>query len=285
MRVVQAAISPCPNDTFAFYAWIHGKIPGAPEIQVVYRDIEELNELCAAGSLDLCKVSMRAYLDLVETHVLMNAGSALGFGCGPLLVCLPEATSAAVETLRIASPGKNTTAELMLRMWAPKPLDIVEMQFDRVVPAILAREVDAGLIIHEVRFTFEREGLRSMVDLGSWWEMTTRSPIPLGGVVARRALDDELVDACDRALSASIDFAQRNLDEVIPFMARYAQDMNRDVMLRHVELYVNAFTRELGVRGRGAISRMKHEAEIRGLILPRKRGLFRNASAGESLDR
>lgn len=175
------AISPCPNDTYAFFGWLCGHVPG-PEVNVEFHDIEALNQMCFARQADICKVSFHAFLHASESYAMLPVGAALGFGCGPLLVCREEHLNAPLETLRVVSPGRWTTANLLLELWGGPRLQLSYMPFDEIMDAVSARRADAGLIIHESRFTYEQMGLVQRVDLGSWWETHAQAPIPLGGL-------------------------------------------------------------------------------------------------------
>ncbi|MDJ0837018.1 MAG: 1,4-dihydroxy-6-naphthoate synthase [Acidobacteriota bacterium] len=260
------AISPCPNDTFAFYALIHGKTDLAEIPRVSYADIEELNRLCFQGDIDFCKISFGAYLHLRDRFTLLEAGSALGFGCGPLVVAARDISLDVLKTKRIAIPGQHTTAAMLLRLMLGAELNTVEMVFDRIMPAVAAGEVDAGLIIHESRFTYAGHGLVSLVDLGDWWERTSGHPIPLGGIVARKDLPAQEIAAFDRALTQSVDYARAHAAETMPFMQSHAQEMEPRVMQSHVDLYVNDYTRALGARGREAINYLVEVARDKGLL-------------------
>jgi len=260
------AISPCPNDTFAFYALLHGKTSWQAPINPIYADIEELNTLCFKGKVHFCKISFGAYPFLKEHYRLLDAGSALGFGCGPLIVARKHMPVAALRHKTIAIPGRHTTAGLLLRLLLGSDVDTVARPFDQIMPAVAAGEVDAGLIIHESRFTYARMNLVSLIDLGDWWERESGHALPLGGIVAKKALPDDEVAAFDRALAESIDYAHAHRDEVVPFMKQHAQEMEPDVMNSHVALYVNAFTRSLGDQGRAAIEHLVGEARRRGIV-------------------
>lgn len=254
------AISPCPNDTFAFYGLLHGKTSWQGKLETVFEDIEELNQRCLAGGADFCKMSFGAFPAFRDTYQLLDAGSALGFGCGPLVVAREVFEVSNLSKKTIAIPGLQTTATLLLRLLIGKGADLKSMSFEKIMPAVASGEVDAGLIIHESRFTFADHGLHQVIDLGEWWEETSGHAIPLGGIVARRNLGDETIHAFNRALAESIDYAWANPDEVVPFMQEHAQEMARDVMDNHVKLYVNDFTRSLGEKGHAAIDFLYNKA-------------------------
>lgn len=261
------AISPCPNDTFAFYALLHGKTAWGDPPGVSFADIEELNHLCFDGRVPFCKVSFHAYLLVRDQYRLLQSGSALGKGCGPLLVAREPMDKDKLKHARIAIPGRFTTAALLLRLWLAGEGDFREMVFDDIMPAVVRGEVDAGLIIHESRFTFGQYGLISLIDLGDWWEEATGFPIPLGGIVAHRSQPPAVIESFDQALGQSIDYAWAHREETLPFMRLHAQEMADDVMNAHVNLYVNAYTRRLGEEGHRAVEELASRAVKMGIGL------------------
>lgn len=259
------AISPCPNDTFAFYGLIHGKTSWSGPLEVTYADIEELNKLCFSGKVHFCKISFGAFPYVCNKYQLLETGSALGFGCGPLVVARKHMPVSALKHRTIAIPGRYTTATLLLHLLLGGDVDTVAMSFDNIMPAVASGEVDAGLIIHESRFTYDRHKLVSLIDLGDWWERETGHAIPLGGIVAQKSIPADEIAAFDKALGESIDYARANREEVIPFMQKHAQEMEPEVMDNHVALYVNQFTRALGSEGRAAIDFLVEEAKRKDL--------------------
>lgn len=259
------AISPCPNDTFAFYAWLNERIPDAPKLKVHFEDIETLNQRCFRGDADLVKVSFHAFLTVTQTYQLLPVGSALGFGCGPLLVMNERLFERPVHQLSVASPGRWTTAELLLRLWAGPDLQIHHMPFHQIMPSVAEGRVDAGLIIHESRFTYPSYNLRARIDLGSWWEEVTGGPIPLGGIAVKSSLPLSYKQSLQRALQLSLAYAHRYPEETVPFMACHAQEMDREVMRQHVDLYVNEFTTDIGSSGRQSIEQLGQRALSAGL--------------------
>lgn len=255
--MLRLAISPCPNDTFAFYALLHGRVECGLELSCDYMDIEALNQAAVTQKYDFCKVSFHAYLGMTESHWLLDSGSALGFGCGPMIVgkggsdvCSDPLT---LKDKTIAVPGMQTTAFLLLDLFLGGAEQVIPMPFDQIMPAVEEGRVDCGLIIHESRFTYQQHGLVCLRDLGDWWEQSTGNAIPLGGIVARRSLAENDIRIFDEALKASIDYAWKNQDEVQVFMRQHAQEMDVEVMMNHVRLYVNDYTRSLGPIGRGSI--------------------------------
>ncbi|CAA9242118.1 MAG: 1,4-dihydroxy-6-naphtoate synthase [uncultured Chloroflexi bacterium] len=266
--------SPCPNDTFIFTAWTQGLLPDAPEVRERLDDIETLNRAAMAGEVDVVKVSFHAYGHLRERYALLRAGGALGRGCGPLVVAREPFAGAALARKRVAIPGELTTAALLVRLYAPELVDVQVLPFHRIMAAVQAGEVDAGVIIHESRFTYPRFGLSQVVDLGEWWEQETGHAIPLGGIAIRRDLGAERIAAVDRALAASVAYGHAHPDEVWPTVRRHAQEMEDDVMRAHIGLYVNDFTRDYGVEGETAIRHLLDTAERVGIVPHSEQPLF-----------
>lgn len=263
-------ISPCPNDTFIFDAWINGRLgPDAPAVTARLEDIDTLNRLAMQGVLDVAKVSFLAYGLLRERYQLLQSGGALGRGCGPLLVSRnarlnrQDLTDA---TLRVAVPGELTTAHLLLRMYQPSLPQPRILPFEQIMPAIAQDEIDAGVIIHEGRFTYHQYGLHMLVDLGAWWEQTTGHPIPLGCIVARRSLGPDAITSLERTIRASLMHARRNPDDSREYIRSHAQEMDAQVIARHIELYVNSFTEDYGSEGRAAIACLLDRARTAGLF-------------------
>lgn len=258
---ISLGFSPCPNDTFIFDGMLHGKVDTEGlEFEPVIRDVEELNTLARAGALDVTKLSYHAYAHLIGQYVLLDAGSALGNNCGPLLIA--RAPMGEEEILRgpVAIPGAWTTANFLLGLAYPKLTNKVAMLFSRIEDAVLSGEVAAGLIIHENRFTYQEKGLVKIMDLGEYWETRTGMPIPLGGIVVRRDMDPLLQHKVNRVMARSVGFALDNPEAPMPYVRQYAQAMDEAVMKAHIELYVNRFTRDLGVEGKAAVGRLFAEA-------------------------
>ncbi len=262
---MKLAISPCPNDTYAFFAWLQGLVPG-PQVDVVFEDIETLNNLCFRQEADVCKVSFHAYINATRDYIMLPVGAALGFGCGPLVVINKKNVNRPITDMRIASPGRWTTAQLLLQLWAGQALNIVHMPFDRIVQSVASGDVDAGLIIHESRFTYQSDGLQALVDLGVWWESQTQMPIPLGGIAVRRKMEKAQIARLVQCLKMSLVYADAHPDECIAFMQKHAQEMDPEVMAQHVKLYVNQFTHELGDLGHRSILKLAEAAFQAGLI-------------------
>lgn len=277
MRPVQPltlGYSPCPNDTFIFTPWVQGKIDGAPLVQEQLEDIETLNRAAMAQQIDVVKVSFHAYGHLREHYALLQSGGALGRGCGPLVVAREAWPGSALPEKSVAIPGELTTAALLVRLFAPDVKNVRVMPFHRILGAVRDGEVDAGVIIHESRFTYPRYGLSQIVDLGQWWEEETGHAIPLGGIAIRRALGEDLIRRVDRALAASVDYAHRHPQEVWPTVRAHAQEMEDEVMRQHIALYVNDFTRHYGPDGEAAIRYLLDTAERLGIVPGSERPLF-----------
>jgi 1,4-dihydroxy-6-naphthoate synthase len=267
MKPLSIGFSPCPNDTFIFHALVHGLIPSEGlSFQTHLADVEKLNELALDGQLDVTKVSFGALPYLLDEYVLLRSGGAVGRGCGPLIVSRGQISAEDLDgSARIAIPGRLTTANLLLRLFRPDAAAGIVMEYDRIMPAVTAGEIDAGLIIHESRFTFADHGLKKVVDLGEWWEATTGAPIPLGAIVARRALGPTTL-LIERLVRESLEHAFRNPTDSAAFVRAHAQEMSADVTRRHIELYVNEFSLDLGEEGNLAVSELMERAGVSGLI-------------------
>jgi 1,4-dihydroxy-6-naphthoate synthase len=249
--------SPCPNDTFIFDAMVHGKIDTEGlEFEVSLADVEELNRRAFAGTLDISKLSYHAYTALTDKYILLRSGSALGNNCGPLLVATRKIAKEDVSALQIAIPGKFTTANFLLSFAFPKADKRSEMLFSDIEAAVLSGKVDLGVIIHENRFTYHERGLIKIMDLGEHWEQSTGLPIPLGGIVARRSMDAELIQKINRVLHRSIEFAFANPDASREYVSEHAQEMSYEVMQKHIALYVNHYSLDLGEKGEAAVNKL-----------------------------
>ncbi len=267
--------SPCPNDTFIFDAMIHGKIDTEGlEFDVRLGDVEELNQQAFAGNLDVTKLSYHAYAYLTDKYCLLDAGSALGNNCGPLLIARAPMPQEEIIEAKIAIPGKYTTANFLLGYAYPQARHKVEMLFSDIEDAVLRGDVDAGLIIHENRFTYQQKGLVKLVDLGEYWENSTQMPIPLGGIVIRRDLPPDLQLKVNRVLQRSVQFAFANPKSSLAYVRAHAQEMDEAVMYQHIELYVNDYTENLGERGRAAVQHLFDVAVKNGVIPAQRQALF-----------
>ncbi len=267
--------SSCPNDTFIFDALLHGKVDTEGlAFEPVIADVEALNQSAFRGELDITKLSYHAYAYLTDAYVLLNAGSALGNNCGPLLIARAPIAEEHIPRCRIAIPGRYTTANFLLSLAYPEAADKEEMLFSEIEEAVLTGRVDAGLIIHENRFTYQARGLVKLVDLGEFWETRTGHPIPLGGIVVRRSFDGALQQRINRVLARSVAFALEQPEQTYDFVRRHAQEMDREVMYQHIALYVNDFTRDLGIAGKQAVRQLFEMAERRGVIPPLNKSIF-----------
>ena len=274
MTALSLGYSPCPNDTFIFCAMTQGRIPDAPPCREVLEDIETLNSLALEHRLDLTKISFHALGHLRDHYVLLRAGGALGRGCGPLVVSREPCSPDRLKGRKIALPGRLTTAALLLRLFDPSLDQLVYLPFDEIMPACGRGDVDAGVIIHESRFTFGEYGLSQVIDLGAWWEEETGHPIPLGGILARRDLGGAMHERLDRAIRSSIEYAYAHPNEVRPYIRRYAQEMDESVMQQHIDLYVNEYSLQYGDDGEAAIHDLYARAEDSGIIPGSEQSLF-----------
>lgn len=256
---ITLGFSTCPNDTYMFDALVHERIDTEGlTFSVKMGDIAELNQWAAAGALDMVKVSYNAFAGFQEHYHLLDAGSALGHNCGPLLISKePLSVAEIVEgQLPVAIPGKNTTANLLLQFFAPEIENRVEKTFHEIMPAIQSGEVAAGVIIHENRFTYQAEGLQCMQDLGAYWESQTDLPIPLGAIVAKHSLGSEVLEKLARVMHRSVVYAFAHPEASRPFVRTHAQEMDEDVMQAHIQLYVNDYSISLGTKGRAAVGKL-----------------------------
>jgi 1,4-dihydroxy-6-naphthoate synthase len=273
--------SPCPNDTFIFDALIHHKIDTEGlEFEVFYDDVETLNQKAFRGELDVTKLSYHAFAYIANQYVLLDAGSALGFGVGPMLICkadpeqLLDELKSKDSKVKIAIPGKYTTANFLLSLAFPEAQDKQILVFSDIENAVLDRRVDAGLIIHENRFTYQDKGLKKIIDLGDYWEKETGCAIPLGGIVANRNLPHDVQHKVNRVLRRSVEFAFANPKSGLEFIRSHAQEMSEEVMYKHIELYVNQYSLDLGTEGKKAIQYMFDKANQEHIIPEIKEEIF-----------
>ena len=264
------AYSPCPNDTFIFAGWTRGFLPDTPPVHVVLDDVEALNLAARSGTYALTKVSYGAIPFLLEHYRILRAGGALGRACGPLLVTKADARATSLAELSrdavIAIPGRMTTAFLLLQLALGYTPHVVEMRFDRIIDAVAEQRVDAGLIIHESRFTYAAAGLTSLVDLGAWWEHETGYPIPLGAILVRRDIHDDAARHIDETIRTSLRYAYDHPQAVAPYIREHAFEMDERVMQAHIDLYVNRYSFDVGDDGEAAISALFSRAAGAGLI-------------------
>ena len=263
--------SSCPNDTFIFDAMVHGRIDTEYiEFEWVMADVEELNRLAFKGEIDITKISYHAYAYIADSYLLLSSGSALGYKNGPLLISKYKVFPDEIDQLKIAIPGKHTTANLLLGIAYPNQKIRKEYLFSDIEEVVASGEMDAGLIIHENRFTYQQKGLLKVADLGEFWETKTGMAIPLGGIVVNRKLSREVQQKVNRIMKRSVEYAFENPNVSYPFVKHHAQAMDDNVMQSHINLYVNEFTRNLGTVGRKAIETLYSEADKNG-VLPKIR--------------
>lgn len=270
---MKIAFSPCPNDTFIFHAWVHGRIPGAPQLEVTYADIDITNTLAAGpDGPDIVKISYAALPWVLSKYALLPCGGALGKGCGPL-VLTSDRTSVNIDPAglagkRVAVPSERSTAYLLFRLWAAERVpggvgEIVVLPFHEIMPAVRDGLVDAGLVIHEARFTYPSYGLTLLADLGNWWEKATNLPIPLGAIIARRSLDLEAIMGW---IQASVRYAWSYPAESKEYILHHSQELSPEVTQAHIKLYVNEFTENMGQLGYEAVSTLLNRAAQEGLV-------------------
>ena len=279
--------SPCPNDTFIFDALIHHKIDTEGlNFEVFYEDVETLNQKAFRGELDVTKLSYHAFAYVADKYVLLDSGSALGFGVGPLLISDLEISISDLKNNQIRGrkseirnpvigiPGKYTTANFLLGLAFPDATNKEILVFSDIENAVLEGRVDIGLIIHENRFTYQDKGLKKIIDLGDYWEKQTGCAIPLGGIVANRHLPAGVLHKLNRVLRRSVEFAFANPKSGLEFIRSHAQEMSEEVMYKHIDLYVNQYSVDLGTEGRKAIQLLFDTALEKGIIPEIKEELF-----------
>ncbi|MEV5441235.1 1,4-dihydroxy-6-naphthoate synthase [Streptomyces sp. NPDC003090] len=263
------AYSPCPNDTFVFHAWAHGLVPGAPELDVTFADIDVTNGMAERGELDVLKVSYAVLPWVLDEYALLPCGGALGRGCGPLVLAREPGLDLAGRT--VAVPSDRSTAYLLFRLWA-RTLpgggvgEVVVMPFHEIMPAVRDGKVDAGLVIHEARFTYQEYGLHCLADMGEHWEATTGHPIPLGAIIAKRSLGADTLRRLADAARASVRMAWASPSASADYVREHAQEMAPEVAQRHIALYVNDFTEDLGPAGYEAVHTLLSEAAAQNLV-------------------
>ncbi len=248
--------SPCPNDTFIFDALVNNKIDGEGLIfDVALEDVETLNQWALEGKLDITKISYAVLPLVLDNYIVLNSGSALGSGVGPLLISNKEQGIKNIEESAIAIPGEHTTAHLLFSMVFPDAKNKVFLRYDEIENFVLAGK-GLGVIIHENRFTYEAKGLHKIIDLGNYWETKTNSPIPLGGIVMRRNMNSKLQHKVDGLIKKSIAYAYSNYPQLNDYIRDHSQEMSEEVMRRHIDLYVNDFSIDLGETGKAAINHL-----------------------------
>jgi len=267
--------STCPNDTYIFDAMVHGRIDTEGiEFELIMADIEELNRHAFAAEIDISKISFHAYAYLSDSYLLINSGSTLGFQNGPVIISKYKVFPDEIKNLKIAIPGKHTTANLLLSIAYPEHKNRKEYLFSDIEDVVLSGEMDAGLIIPENQYTYLQKGLKEVVDLGEFWETKTGLAIPLRGIVVNRKFPAEIQRKIDRIMKRSIEFALENPKASYPFVKHHAQEMDDKVMESHLKLYVNDFTSYLGEEGRKAVKMLFSEATKLGVIPKIREDIF-----------
>ena len=276
--------SPCPNDTFIFDAIINGRVfQKGIEADPVLADIETLNRMALNGIADITKLSCSTYPFVSDAYQLLNAGSALGRNCGPVLIQKGNHQWNDLSSLRIAIPGKLTTANLLLTMFAPKAELKTEVVFSEIEDAVLKGKVDVGLIIHESRFTYQEKGLKKLADLGEIWEATTGAPLPLGCIAIRRTLPEKVKAQVDKWIHDSVRFAFDNPQASRQFIQQNASEMSESVQKKHIDLYVNEFSLDLGKQGRDALQLLFIKGKELHLLPEMKGPLFISSEINSTL--
>lgn len=268
---LRIAYSPCPNDTFVFDAWAHGRVPDSPAIDVTFADIDITNGMAERGEHDILKVSYAVLPWVLDEYALLPCGGALGRGCGPLVLTRTPELDLTGRT--VAVPSERSTAYLLFRLWAADLVpggvgEVVVMPFHEIMPAVREGKVDAGLVIHEARFTYQGYGLHRLADLGEYWESTTGLPIPLGAIIAKRSLGAETLRQLAATVRASVRMAWDDPDASRPYVRAHAQEMSAEVADQHIGLYVNEFTADLGEDGYAAVRGLLTRAAAEGLVPP-----------------
>lgn len=275
MQSLNIGISPCPNDTFMFAAMAMGMVSiGDIELQFVFKDVEELNQMAQSGALDIVKMSYSNYFRTLDKYIMLRSGSALGNQCGPLIIARKPMWFSELADYKVAIPGENTTANLLLGMFAPEVKNKVPLLFSKIEKAILDGEVGAGVIIHESRFTYEDKGLIKIADLGEMWQLHTGTPIALGGIAIKRNLPTQLHKQIENIIKISIQFAFNKPKSIMEFVRKHAQSMKEKVIFQHIQTYVNAQSINIGDKGMEAVHLLNKKAIEAGYAQPHKFALF-----------
>jgi 1,4-dihydroxy-6-naphthoate synthase len=267
LKKITIGFSPCPNDTFIFDALVNGRIDtGEYHFEPFLADVEELNRMAMSGKLDITKISIGAYAAASEKYIILDSGSALGKGVGPIMVSITKMGIAEFQKMKVAIPGKFTTANLLLSAFFPQITNKQEMLFSEIENAVLKGEFDAGLLIHEGRFTFEKRGLLKLFDLGEVWEQKMNMPLPLGCIAAKRNIPAAESIEVSNLIRTSLEYGYKNPQESSQYIFEHAQEMEPDVIAGHIALYVNEFSLNLGTEGRNAISFLLQKGIEQGLL-------------------
>ncbi|MDR2055401.1 MAG: 1,4-dihydroxy-6-naphthoate synthase [Desulfovibrio sp.] len=272
--VLSLGLSPCPNDTYIFHALLHGLVEFPFHVKPHMADVEELNALAKSGALDVTKLSLGVVPHIMRDYALLSSGAALGWGVGPLVVARNPLPEEAWRRARVAVPGLMTTANLLLDLHGGFQGERREMLFSDVMPAVRRGGADMGVIIHEGRFTYERQGLVKILDLGEWWESAFHVPLPLGAVAVRRDVPGQTALAVQKAVAESLAYANGHPGASEKFVRAHAQEMEEKVMREHIRTFVTGFSQDLGLAGRAAIEALvARAAKLRGREMPAQ-GLF-----------
>ena len=262
-KEITIAISPCPNDTFIFGAMLNGYIKSDLDIEYYLYDVEQLNQLAIKKAIDVIKVSVAVYPYVKDNYKILRCGGAIGRGFGPILVSKKDFSQKDIKNLRLGIPGKHTTAYLLFKNAYPDFRGkVIDIRYDNIVPSLLKEEIDIGILIHETRFTYKDYGLKLIQDLGKWWEDTTNYPIPLGCILAKRELGNTMHNTIENLIKKSIDFAERNMDKIWNFIKDNAQEMDREIILKHINTFVNEFSKDMTDEGYNAIEKLVGLNEI-----------------------
>ena len=290
--MISLGFSPCPNDTYIFYALANKRIDTKGlDFNPLIEDVETLNQLAMKRAIDVTKISCHAFYHLQEDYHFLRAGGAFGRGCGPLMVVRSQGSGVrSSEIKRIAIPGELTTAFLLLKLYlasTPSPithhpsLSFVVMPFYEIMEAVRDGKVDAGLIIHESRFTYQDYGLTQIIDLGDWWEKETGLPIPLGGIIAKKSLGLPTIKTIESLIRASVEYSMLHREDALPFIKKYSQELSDDVIFKHISLYVNDYTLDIGNEGEAALDELMKRARGQSLSEKGTVPLFRITNKGE----
>jgi 1,4-dihydroxy-6-naphthoate synthase len=267
MQPLTLAISPCPNDTYIFDAMVHHKIDTEGlDFELVFADVEQLNQAALKSQYDITKLSYHAYAYVSENYILLRSGSALGNNCGPLLISRKELSRQEINEGKIAIPGKYTTANFLFSLCYPDAIHKTPLLFSEIENSVLNGTFDAGVIIHENRFTYAEKGLKKIIDLGAYWEETYKIPIPLGGIAVKRSIDKSIQSAVERIIRRSIEFANQHTDSSEDFIQQHAQEMSPTVCKQHIDLYVNDYSINLGTKGELAVNTLFEVAQAHQII-------------------
>ena len=274
-KIIKIGYSPCPNDTFIFDALVHNKIDTRGfQFEPVLEDVEKLNQMAFRNELDVTKLSFHAYAQVNSDYQLLTAGSALGNGVGPLFIARKSSSNPELDFTSVAIPGKNTTANFLFSIFFPNIKVKKEMIFSAIENAVISGETDAGVIIHENRFTYEQKGLVKIADLGELWEKSTGQAIPLGGIAVRRNFPSEIKSQINQLVKESVEFAFKHPDESVDYVCAHAQEMDPSVRQKHIDLYVNQYSIDLGEKGKDAIRLLFSKGKETGMLKAELKDLF-----------